>query len=86
MQGVRHQANLTMVPETGLHKAISGGSESDVEDIEDFGRHITQLLNSEANWVRTIITNITNNNKPYQHIYIIINYHYPSKAYRYKYS
>ncbi|OQR77537.1 tetratricopeptide repeat protein 17-like, partial [Tropilaelaps mercedesae] len=50
LMGIRQRANLTMVPETGLHKAISGGAEGDVEDIEYFGRHINHLLNSDANW------------------------------------
>lgn len=44
-----------MVPETGLHKAIAGGVNTDVEDLDYFGRRISQLLNTEANWVGGII-------------------------------
>ena len=49
LMGVRERRNLTMVSETGLHKALS---EADVEDLEHFGSVITKLLDTDSNWVR----------------------------------
>lgn len=45
--GVRERKNLTMIPETGLHKAICL---PEVENVEHFGQHVTSLLDSQANW------------------------------------
>lgn len=51
LMGVRERRNLTMVSETGLHKALA---ETEVEDVEHFGDVITRLLETDANWVRRI--------------------------------
>ncbi|XP_003741463.1 tetratricopeptide repeat protein 17 [Galendromus occidentalis] len=47
LMGVRERRNLSMVSETGLHKALS---EADVEDVEHFGEVITELLETDSNW------------------------------------